>query len=135
MVDCPKSRQKQLTLQVARRLRKERYGKGVSQQRLANYLGVTFQQVQKYENAKNRICPARLFLASQFLDIPMACFFDDYYAGEHLSPDACRIAALFDDATPATQGLVHQIFVIAPAAEQYSQKNSHSRGLEHQVTR
>ena len=50
---------------------------GMSQERLGDALGLTFQQVQKYERGVNRIGSSRLFHLSQILDVPVSFFFDD----------------------------------------------------------
>ncbi len=47
---------------------------GLSQERLADSLGVTFQQVQKYEKGANRITMSRMRIVSQVLGVPMAYF-------------------------------------------------------------
>jgi transcriptional regulator with XRE-family HTH domain len=49
----------------------------MSQVRLAVGLGVSFQQVQKYENGTNRLSASRLQRAAEVLEIPMTFFFDD----------------------------------------------------------
>ncbi len=50
---------------------------GMSQERLGELLGVTFQQVQKYEKGANRIGASRLYEVSQILEVPVQFFFDD----------------------------------------------------------
>jgi len=50
---------------------------GMSQVKLANEVGLTFQQIQKYEKGANRICASRLFEFSQILDVPVEFFFQD----------------------------------------------------------
>jgi transcriptional regulator with XRE-family HTH domain len=49
---------------------------GMSQERLADQLGITFQQVQKYEKGVNRISASRLQHSSQILDVPVSFFFE-----------------------------------------------------------
>jgi transcriptional regulator with XRE-family HTH domain len=49
---------------------------GVSQEKLAGALGLTFQQVQKYERGSNRISASKLFEIARFLDVVPAYFFD-----------------------------------------------------------
>jgi len=49
----------------------------MSQERLGNAIGLTFQQVQKYERGANRIGASRLFDLSRVLDVPVSFFFDD----------------------------------------------------------
>jgi transcriptional regulator with XRE-family HTH domain len=60
---------------VGARLRERRLLLGMSQQHLAKALGVTFQQVQKYENGANRISASRLWDISRRLDVPIDWFF------------------------------------------------------------
>ncbi len=62
---------------VGTRLRVRRTLLGMSQTDLGNALGLTFQQVQKYERGTNRISASRLFALSQMLDVPVEYFFDD----------------------------------------------------------
>ena len=63
-------------LYVGSRVRLRRTLKGMSQQRLAEALGLTFQQIQKYERGVNRIGSSRLFELSEVLDVPPSFFFD-----------------------------------------------------------
>jgi transcriptional regulator with XRE-family HTH domain len=49
----------------------------MSQERLGESLGLTFQQVQKYERGVNRVGASRLFDLSRVLDVPISFFFDD----------------------------------------------------------
>ncbi len=49
----------------------------LSQNDLARALGLTFQQVQKYENGGNRVSASRLYQISRVLDVPISFFFDD----------------------------------------------------------
>ncbi len=58
------------------RLRQRRTLLGMNQTKLGDAIGVTFQQVQKYENGANRISASRLFALSQLLDVPVEYFFD-----------------------------------------------------------
>jgi transcriptional regulator with XRE-family HTH domain len=61
---------------VGKRVRMRRMMLGMSQEMLGDALGVTFQQVQKYENGKNRISASRLQHISQILQVPAAFFFE-----------------------------------------------------------
>ncbi|MCB1470795.1 MAG: helix-turn-helix transcriptional regulator, partial [Rhizobiaceae bacterium] len=49
----------------------------ISQEKLGEALGVTFQQVQKYEKGTNRIGASRLEAIARFLDVPVSYFFKD----------------------------------------------------------
>ncbi len=62
---------------VGGRVRFRRTLLGVTQQQLAEALGVTFQQVQKYEKGANRIGSSRLYDLSTILDVPVGYFFED----------------------------------------------------------
>ncbi len=62
---------------VGARLRVRRTLLGMSQTTLGEAIGITFQQMQKYENGANRISASRLFDLSRVLDVPIQYFFDD----------------------------------------------------------
>ena len=71
---------------VGTRIRLRRTLLGLSQEKLGDALGLTFQQVQKYERGVNRVGASRLFDLSRVLDVPIAFFFDDlpdHLAGMH----------------------------------------------------
>lgn len=63
-------------LHVGRRLRMRRRDLGYSQQALADALGLTFQQVQKYEGGANRISASKLHATAMFLKTPIGFFFE-----------------------------------------------------------
>ena len=62
---------------VGGRVKLRRRMLGLSQQKLARSLGVTFQQLQKNERGTNRIASSRLFDLSRALDVPIQFFFDE----------------------------------------------------------
>jgi transcriptional regulator with XRE-family HTH domain len=62
---------------VGGRVRLRRTLMGLSQEKLGEAIGLTFQQVQKYERGANRIGASRLFDLSRVLDVPVSFFFDD----------------------------------------------------------
>lgn len=66
-----------LDKRIGARVRARRLEIAMSQERLAELLGVTFQQVQKYEKGVNRIAASRLFDISGALDLPVAAFFEE----------------------------------------------------------
>jgi transcriptional regulator with XRE-family HTH domain len=66
-----------IDLHVGSRVRLRRMLLGMSQEKLAERLGVTFQQVQKYEKGINRIGASRLFDLAQVLGVPVQFFYDD----------------------------------------------------------
>ncbi len=63
-------------VQVGRRVREARGALGLSQEKLGNIVGVSFQQVQKYEKGANRIGASRLWQFSNALGLPVSFFFD-----------------------------------------------------------
>ena len=66
-----------IDVHVGSRIRLRRTLLGLSQERLGEALGLTFQQVQKYERGVNRVGASRLFDLSRVLDVPISFFFDD----------------------------------------------------------
>ena len=63
-------------LYVGGRIRLRRRTLGVSQERLAEDLGLTFQQVQKYERGANRVSASKLYEIARSLSVPVAFFFE-----------------------------------------------------------
>lgn len=63
--------------EIGRRIRTRRLALGMSQSSLGEKLGITFQQIQKYEKGINRIGSGRLEELSRILDVPVGFFFDD----------------------------------------------------------
>jgi len=64
-------------MHVGHRLRQRRALLGISQEKLGEAVGLTFQQIQKYERGTNRIGASRLYQFSCILDIPVSFFFED----------------------------------------------------------
>jgi transcriptional regulator with XRE-family HTH domain len=82
----PKRRRKSdkpnpIDVHVGSRVRLRRTLLGLSQEKLGEAIGLTFQQVQKYERGANRIGASRLFELSRVLDVPVSFFFDDLQPG------------------------------------------------------
>ncbi|WP_408871832.1 helix-turn-helix domain-containing protein [Gluconacetobacter aggeris] len=67
---------KPVDVHVGGRIRLRRTLLGMSQERLGEALGLTFQQVQKYERGTNRVSASRLYELSDVLDVPVSFFFD-----------------------------------------------------------
>lgn len=65
---------------IGAQLKARRVLAGFSQEKLADALGVTFQQVQKYENGANRISASRLFTIAKILNTPVSTFANEAYA-------------------------------------------------------
>lgn len=62
---------------LGRRIRAQRLSHGLSQEELAEGLGITFQQLQKYEKGSNRISATRLHEISVILQVPISAWFAD----------------------------------------------------------
>lgn len=74
---------------VGARVRLRRKILKMSQEKLGEQLGVTFQQVQKYERGANRVGASRLWKISEVLDVPVSFFYDGLsteYGGQNDSP-------------------------------------------------
>jgi len=71
---------------IGQRIRSFRLAKGMSQEELGIQLGVTFQQVQKYEGGANRVSASRLSAMAEILSVPISYFFGD------LQPDDSEIS-------------------------------------------
>ncbi len=90
-----------IDVHVGARVKLRRTILGISQTAFGKPLGVTFQQIQKYEKGTNRIGASRLYRMAEILDVPVSFFFDGYAertpaSGEGLSPDALAIAGMVE---------------------------------------
>ena len=67
---------------VGSRIRMRRQFVGMSQEKLGELLGITFQQVQKYEKGSNRISASRLYYTAKILGVPVQFFFEELPGNE-----------------------------------------------------
>lgn len=88
---------------LGQRVRTRRLEIGMSQEKLAELLGVTFQQVQKYEKGVNRIAASRLHDIAASLDVPIAKFFEGL-GGRASAGVAETSRDYIDDALAAPEG-------------------------------
>ena len=100
-----------IDVHVGRRIRERRRQLGLSQEKLADALGLTFQQVQKYERGSNRVSASKLFEVSRTLGVRVSDFFDgiaadaapgvsagaplEFVHDMALTPEGSEIAMLF----------------------------------------
>ena len=84
-----------IDVHLGRRLRQARSAIGLTQQQFADRLGVSVQQLQKYERGSNRISASRLYQMSHVLDVSIPWFFEGLAGAEHENPNS---APLRDDA-------------------------------------
>ncbi len=73
----PQGNPNPVDVHVGGRIRLRRTLLGMSQERLGDALGLTFQQVQKYERGTNRVGASRLWDLSRVLDVPVSFFYED----------------------------------------------------------
>ena len=66
----------EVDVHVGKRLRHRRWMLGVTQQQLAERVGIKFQQIQKYETGMNRVSASRLWDIAEVLDVPVGYFFE-----------------------------------------------------------
>ena len=86
-------------IHVGSRIRLRRNMLGMSQEKLGENLGITFQQIQKYEKGTNRVGASRLQAIASILGVPVAFFFEEVPGGETadgrvLLEDASMLLAL-----------------------------------------
>src|ERR1700693_3309351 len=73
---------------VGRRIRDRRLERGMSQSELGSKIGVTFQQIQKYEKGVNRVGAGRLYQIAEVLSIPVSFFFGGNEGGRGTKEDS-----------------------------------------------
>jgi transcriptional regulator with XRE-family HTH domain len=86
---APRKQPNPIDVHVGSRLKLRRTMMGMTQEKLGDALGVTFQQVQKYEKGANRIGASRLQEISRILDVPVSFFFED--AKQAIEPQVGRM--------------------------------------------
>ncbi|MBT4739787.1 MAG: helix-turn-helix transcriptional regulator, partial [Rhodospirillaceae bacterium] len=72
----PANRASDIDKHVGARIRERRIMMGLSQQQMADMIGVTYQQAHKYERGINRISAGRLYEITRVLSVPVSYFFD-----------------------------------------------------------
>ncbi len=85
-----------IDVHVGSRVRLRRTLLGLSQERLGEAVGLTFQQIQKYERGANRIGASRMYDLAHVLDVPVSFFFDDM-PDEVKQRDAVPVSVTEDD--------------------------------------
>lgn len=73
----PAGKPNPIDVHVGARIRLRRTLLGMSQQKLGDAIGLTFQQVQKYERGTNRVGSSRMFELARVLDVPVSYFFEE----------------------------------------------------------
>jgi len=88
-----------IDIHVGSRVRLRRTLLGMSQEKLGEAIGLTFQQVQKYERGTNRVGASRLYDLSRVLDVPVSYFFEEMSPGV-ASAAAARLGGLEEAPSP-----------------------------------
>lgn len=91
----PKRRADALDAEIGRRIRARRIECGMSQTALAKKLGISFQQVQKYEQGTNRVSAGRLQRVCDALQVPVTFFYDSLPAAPDSSGSGITATKLF----------------------------------------
>lgn len=96
---------------VGTKMRSRRKALGISQTALADAIGLTFQQIQKYERGHNRISASRLYTIAKVLDVGFGWFVEGYDPAADCRPAATR--AIFVDSREG-RGLAAAFDAVAP---------------------
>ena len=99
---------------VGQRVRMRRTLLGLSQEKLGEAIGLTFQQVQKYERGSNRISAGTLYRLGQVLDVPVSFFFDCYDAPQGRKTDAPLSEAAVDSGISRREARLLRLWRAAP---------------------
>ncbi len=74
-----------IDVHVGKRIRQRRWLIGMTQQKLADMVGIKFQQIQKYETGANRVSASRLWDIGEAMGVPASFFFEGVQGGEELN--------------------------------------------------
>jgi len=112
---------------VGRRARERRTLQGMSQTAVADKLGLTFQQLQKYERGHNRISASRLYELAQIFGVPVAYFYEEMEAGKGAPSQNDTLTkretlelvkAYYSISDPAVRGSIRRLTQAAAKLEQ-----------------
>lgn len=101
----PKRSPNEIDIHVGKRVRMRRMMIAMSQEKLGDALGLTFQQVQKYEKGTNRIGASRLRQIAQIMQVPESFFFDGAPNMPGQTSGNAPAAAVLSDFLATTDGL------------------------------
>jgi transcriptional regulator with XRE-family HTH domain len=99
----PSGKPNPIDAHVGARVRLRRTLLGMSQEKLGEAIGLTFQQVQKYERGANRVGASRLFDLSRVLDVPISFFFDDMSDDTSAQSPRMMVAGLVEETTASME--------------------------------
>lgn len=99
----------EIDVQVGRMMQIMRTKMGMSQKDLAKITGVTFQQIQKYETASNRIFASRLYEIARAMELPIGRFFGEMDKGETYDAQMVKIIKQIYKLSPTDKKLILQL--------------------------
>lgn len=70
------AKEQEISIRIGKNLKELRRANAITQAELGEFLGITLQQIQKYENGKNRLPSSKLFLIAEFLGVDVNEFFE-----------------------------------------------------------
>ncbi len=97
---------------VGKKIRELRNLAGVSQTKLADSLGMSFQQVQKYETGANRVSASKLFEIASYFNAPIGAFFPEQEGSsefEGISPDEAGLVRSYREASPQIRSAIRSL--------------------------
>ncbi len=92
-----------IDLHVGKRLRRRRRLLGLTQQQLAESVGIRFQQIQKYECGANRVSASRLFELAESLDVPVQYFYEGLSQRDEAANEGALAADILSSAPLSLQ--------------------------------
>lgn len=99
-----------LDIQLGRRLKMFRRQKHISQKVLGKSIGVSFQQIQKYESGKSRLSASKLFTIAGLFELPLSAFFEGFPADTSpLKGKLGSIDSMIVDLPAQDRQLVHKV--------------------------
>ena len=105
-----------INMQIGRRIRLRRNIKGYSQQKLGGKLGITFQQLQKYERGINRVSAARLYQLAAILNTSVSYFYENIESNTEALNDSADRTSEIDLCSKETMTLISNYYKISDPA-------------------
>lgn len=118
---------------VGKKIRELRNLAGVSQTKLAESLGMSFQQVQKYETAANRVSASRLFEIAGFFNVPIGVFFPDQEESTdrgEISADEAGLVRAYREASPQIRTAIRSLTQSFSSVQDSSRSDRQEAELE-----
>ncbi len=106
--------EKEIDAYIGKRLRTLRNLRGMSQVKLSQNIGVSFQQIQKYENGKNRMGGSRIYQMANIMEVSPLYFFEglpgiDLQSHATLDPETAKVANLIQNMDDKSKKIIGRI--------------------------